>query len=134
MEKGCSCSFIHLCGKSVDAAKRIWGNGWRMPTAEEFAELLDESKCTWTWRTVNGRIGYLITSKVPGYEGNSIFLPFELYKTSGNGTVQHSGYWSKSRLTEATTSAKCISFHSSYKGGNERARFVGMLIWPVREK
>lgn len=49
-----------------DAARQIWGGDWRMPTKEEFQELVD--KCTWTY----GFGGYRIT----GPNGNSISLPF----------------------------------------------------------
>ena len=57
-----------------DAARANWGGKWRMPTKEEFAELY--KKCEWTEDTVNGVAGYRVTSKVPGYTSNSIFLPF----------------------------------------------------------
>ena len=56
-----------------DAAHVNWGGDWRMPTREEFRELFE--KCKWTETTVNGVSGYRITSKVPGYKKNSIFLP-----------------------------------------------------------
>ncbi len=119
---------------SDDAAKRIWGNGWRMPTADEFAELLDESKCTWIWTTVNGKDGYLITSKVEGYEGNSIFLPFELYKKDSGGTVQHSGYWSKSLSGENTGNCLLLPEDSDNKTVGSTERACGLLIRPVRDK
>ena len=32
-----------------DAAHVNWGGGWRMPTAAEVDELIDN--CTWTWTT-----------------------------------------------------------------------------------
>ena len=56
-----------------DAAHGNWGGSWRMPTKDEYAELFE--KCEWTDTTRNGVRGYLITSKVPGYTSNSIFLP-----------------------------------------------------------
>lgn len=42
---------------------------FRLPTKEEFKELLN--KCTWTWTLQNGVKGY----KVTGPNGKSIFLP-----------------------------------------------------------
>lgn len=57
-----------------DAAHVNWGGDWRMPTKEECRELFE--KCKWTEATVNGVHGYKITSKVPGYKSNSIFLPY----------------------------------------------------------
>lgn len=61
-----------------DAARVNWGGKWRTPTKEEFAELF--SMCEWTEDSVNGVKGYRLTSKVPGYTQNHIFLPY----TSGN--------------------------------------------------
>lgn len=78
-----------------DAATVSWGGKWRMPTKEEFDELLNEEYCTWTWtsqkrlkegvaaapgasvptsemRNWEDVSGYRVTSKVNGV---SIFLP-----------------------------------------------------------
>ena len=53
-----------------DAAHVNWGGNWRMPTAAEFDELINN--CTIEKTTMNGANGYLLTSKI---NGNSIFLP-----------------------------------------------------------
>ena len=58
-----------------DAAKVKWGGTWRTPKASEFEKLLDENLFTWKLETQNGVEGYTVTSKIKGYEGNSIFLP-----------------------------------------------------------
>ena len=75
---------------SYDAATANWGDGWRMPTKEEFEEL--EGKCDWQWTTRGGHNGYDVT----GPNGNSIFLPAagwrlgeSLYDAGGLGY-----YWS----------------------------------------
>ena len=52
-----------------DAATTNWGNEWRMPTKEEWQELLDNTTNKWT--TQNGVNGRLFT----GSNGNSLFLP-----------------------------------------------------------
>lgn len=52
-----------------DVARVKWGGSWRMPTLEEFEEL--KTHCSWTWTSVNGISGYMIT----GTNRNSIFLP-----------------------------------------------------------
>ena len=41
-----------------DAAHINWGGKWRMPTVEEFDELVDPAKCTWEWTTKDGVNGY----------------------------------------------------------------------------
>lgn len=56
------------------AAAEEWGGTWRLPTREEMDTLIDESKFIWTLDFANN--GYIITSKIAGYVGNSIFLPF----------------------------------------------------------
>lgn len=56
-----------------DAARANWGDAWRMPTKDEFDELLND--CTWSAATVNGVDGYLVTSNKTGYTDKSIFLP-----------------------------------------------------------
>lgn len=67
-----------------DAATAIRGKDWRMPTMEEFQELID--KCTWTWGyDANQNAGYKITGKTGYY----IFLPI---------TNLHNGYY----LTNST--------------------------------
>lgn len=79
-----------------DVATVKWGDGWRMPTYDEWQLLLNRRLFTWTWTYNNGTgvKGYTVTSKVSGYEGNQIFLPAEeinhwLGEYSGN-------YWSSS--------------------------------------
>lgn len=47
----------------------LWGDGWRLPTDEEWQELYD--KCRWTWTIRDGIGGRVIT----GPNGNSIFVP-----------------------------------------------------------
>ena len=56
-----------------DVAHKKWGGKWRMPSREEFDELIQN--CTWTWTTQNDVNGFLVTSNKPGYTDRSIFLP-----------------------------------------------------------
>lgn len=56
-----------------DAAHVNLGSLWRMPSYKEMKELVDN--CTHVWTTVNGVSGVRFTSKVSGFENQSIFLP-----------------------------------------------------------
>lgn len=59
----------NISGTEYDAATYNWGGGWRMPTEEEFQELIQY--CFWEWKLYNGIYGYEVT----GSNGNKIFLP-----------------------------------------------------------
>ncbi len=54
---------------SDDAANVNWGGDWRMPTLEEFQELVEN--CTWDWVEKDSIEGMNVT----GPNGNTIFLP-----------------------------------------------------------
>lgn len=66
---GASLDEKEIGGGDKDAARAVWGAGWRIPTCDEFKELYDE--CDWKWSTEGGMSGYLIT----GPNENTIFLP-----------------------------------------------------------
>ena len=119
-----------------DAAFNLWGDGWRLPTSEEFDELLN--KCSWELYTMDGVDGYLITSMVNGYENNSIFLP--LTGLRGNQTlydpkigVNGGRYWSSTLNNGSNQIARYLwigyddePFMSRYQ------RSYGFSIRPVR--
>ena len=78
-----------------DAASAALGGSWRMPTAEEYQELIN--KCTWTWTTLNGINGFKVQSTVDGYTDNWIFLPAAGWRITNTLSDKNSlGYWSKS--------------------------------------
>lgn len=77
-----------------DVARVVLGNGWRMPDVYELWEL--QNFCTWETIKTDDSCGYLITSRIPGFEGNSIFLPFAGYVSDfdspSEGVIQGKGY------------------------------------------
>ena len=89
----------------TDTAQSLWGGYWRMPTLEEWQELKNPDHYTWTWDPV--RKGTTVESKVPGYEGNKIFLP-----AAGIAGVENEvgifylgtegDYWAKSLRSEGS--------------------------------
>lgn len=56
-----------------DAAYVNLGGKWRMPTSEEFEELINN--CDWIWTTYKGQNGCKIVSRKPGFTDRVIFLP-----------------------------------------------------------
>lgn len=74
-----------------DAATSYLGQGYRIPTAQEWEEL--RSKCTFEKTLLNGVEGYLVKSKNMIYKNNSIFLPLVgVYSWRGH-SYNMSIYW-----------------------------------------
>jgi len=113
-----------------DVAHVKWGGSWRMPTVDEFTELLNS--CTWTWTTLNGVNGYLVTSNMPGYTGRSIFLPGAGYYslTSLNNVIPRGYYWSSSLYTYPGI-ARSLYFSSGNLHTDDGNRYFGRSVRPV---
>ncbi|MBR4842967.1 MAG: Ig-like domain-containing protein [Bacteroidaceae bacterium] len=114
-----------------DAAHVNLQGDWRMPTDNEFHELLDY--CSWTYVNRNGVDGYEISSCVAGYEGRSIFLPYAglmysnyFYETSG------ARYWTNTLNGRNNASAYYLYFDQDEYGVYSNSRFYGLPIRPVR--
>lgn len=103
-----------------DAAHVNWGGSWRMPTHNEFAELL--KNCTWTWTTLYGIEGYKVASKT---NNNSIFLPAAGYRgESSLEPIEEGVYWSSSLGSDETYDATHLYAHRiKYYVWEERRRF-----------
>ncbi len=93
-----------------DAATANCGDEWRMPTKEEWQELLENTTITWTQK--NGVNGRLFT----GSNGNSLFLPAAGYRWGDNLDVVGSNglYWSSSLYTGNPYHAWLFDFDSGY--------------------
>lgn len=79
-----------------DAARANWGGEWRIPTIDEYEELI--SNCKWTWTSVNGMKGY----KVEGDNGNYIFLPAAGYRSGSSAySVGSFGYYLADSVLDA---------------------------------
>lgn len=115
-----------------DIARQKWGGSWRMPTTDEFAELLNN--CTWTWSTYNGFKGYIITSNKSGYTDRSIFLPaagFSNFTTLGAGEGEYGYYMSSSLNASNPYEACCLFFSSNNHKTAKDFRYYGQSVRPV---
>ena len=79
---------------AYDAARANWGETWRLPSEEDFQELLDN--CTIAFAYICGTRGFKLTSKI---NGKYIFLPEAGHDPTGNETWhgigwRHCVYWS----------------------------------------
>ena len=117
-----------------DVAHLRLGDGWRMPTDEEWTELREN--CSWTWTEQNNVVGCLITSRI---NGNSIFLPHAGYKTGGGHYMGASMYWSSTLVVGDDSEkdyfyAKSILIDKNRFQRMEHGRDIGFLVRPVAEK
>ena len=123
--------------KQLEAADDVAGvslsGGWRMPTKEEFEELI--SNCTWKWTKVEGVDGYVVRSRTTGYENNSIFLPAVGYfqKKSVQSKGSRGCYWSASMGTHSY-SACYLGFNFSLTRTYNEDRYIGRSVRPVYKK
>ena len=114
-----------------DAATANWGSEWRMPSKEQFEELINSSYTTTEWTTLNGVNGQNITSKS---NGNSIFLPAAGYRydASLDNTHSYGLYWSRSLSAYGTSNAHYLYFVSGGIYTTVYYRSIGQSVRPVR--
>ncbi len=92
-----------------DAAHSYWGSDWRVPTSEEFNELL--AICTYTYDYNTDRVGVIATAA----SGNSIFIPAAGYYGAGDAENLHvpneyGHYWSANLTTDQSNHVYGLDF------------------------
>mgnify|MGYP002622384144 FL=1 len=105
---------MNISGTQYDAATKILGDGWRMPTRAEFIEM--KNKCTWEKATVNGVGGHRGTAP----NGNSIFFAAQGGTKSSSDYVSSENYfygWTANRCYTKKAYADCYYF-GEYQGGS----------------
>ena len=114
-----------------DAAQKHWGGDWRMPTKQEFDNLI--SKCDWTWGSMNGVNGYVSRGK-GDYSSASIFLPCAGFGrwTSLFHAGSLGGYWSSVPYA-GNDNAWDLDFKSSYHFTYYFNRNFGHSVRPLQE-
>ena len=118
-----------LLDYSDDAARAVWGGGWRIPTLGEMNELC--TRCKWHWCIVNGKTVY----KVTGPNGNHILLPasgtrFRM-KTCYLG---EDGFYWTATVYYGTKNNGAYTLHFNKKGfgiTENETRYDGRSIRPV---
>ena len=115
-----------------DAATQIMGNDWRMPTRDEFDELLNGTTNEWIANyNGTGIKGRKFTSKTD--ESKYIFIPAAGF--CRNGAVRSVGYgyvWSSSLDTSSPYDALDLYFHSGNCFLNSGSRCYGQSVRGVR--
>ena len=118
----------NISGTMYDVAHVKWGGKWRMPTSDNFQELIDNCKSEWT--KLNGVNGRKFTSKI---NGNSIFLPAAGYRR--DGSLGHAGkggfYWSATQSPYILHNAYYLYFRSKCAYWTPDDRYYGRTVRPV---
>lgn len=118
-----------------DPATKELGGKWRVPTAEEWRELI--SHCTCEVATLHGVVGYKLTSKLRNsHRGKYIFIPASGSIDGTERDYDSCLYWS-SRLWDGNSS---YAFGCLFKSDDtifhhaEVSRNIGLPIRAVQDK
>ncbi len=122
---------------NYDTATNLWGSNWRMPTKEEFDNLL--KNCTVKW--INGSTEKYNNTTVKGllctgkdvYSSNSVFLPAAGLCDKGSVSVQGSygHYWSSTPRGSGSYYAYYLDFRSGSQGVDYDYRDYGYSVRAV---
>lgn len=112
-----------------DAATHNWGENFRMPTVDEFVELL--ANCTSVWTKINGVYGYKLTSNK-----NSAFVFFPATGHRSGAGLEYQGYngnyWSSSLYPYDERNAHDLYFTSGgVDPGSDHERTYGQSVRAV---
>lgn len=136
--------YNHLDQKDVldpedDVAHVKWGDHWRMPTQEEWQELIDN--CTWESATVHGVLGQMGTSLK---NGETIFLPGASFREGvafndeypGTATYHSSNtdhVWGQSNHTDLSylVGTESAYIQEEYSNTGYGYRWKGLPVRPV---
>ena len=101
-----------------------WGKEWRLPTREEFQELIDQ--CEWSYDSK--KKGFWIEGK----NGNKIFLPAGGHKYNDNLSLGGACYWTSTLYKQYSNGAFVLSVYEdyNYKWEAYKANFK-FLVRPV---
>ncbi len=135
--KYCSASWVAELGMGIvdnktildpedDAATANWGENWRMPTYEEFRELLEYTTNDHTY--MNGEGGRVYKSLT---NGNSIFLPYTGYRADDFVQEGWAHYWSSTQVAEKPDLAYKLTVDAGHTQCGTDSRVRGFLVRPV---
>ena len=113
----------NIAGTEFDAATVNLGSDWRMPTADEMKELLQN--CSWEWSQIGGNNGYIVT----GPNGNSIFIPAAGFNVSTKVGIWVYYYTSTADSDKGAT--VLLKQNGDVNISYNQAKFNGVTIRPV---
>lgn len=95
---------MNISGTEYDIASAKWGKGWKMPSKQDWKELIE--KCKWTKEKAFHVDGY----RVEGPNGNSIFLPNTGFRFGETISNTDAGYYWTSEMAQNDRECACYYY------------------------
>lgn len=121
-------------GQDDDIARVMYGEGWQIPSTDDFIELYEQ--CKWEWTNdyeETGVAGYIISSKQNENEG-SIFLPASgnIWRTERQDINSFGYYWTNDLDVDRYDFATYLFIYEGYIGPwHNGYRYIGRTIRPI---
>ena len=119
-----------IAGTNDDVAHVKWGGKWRMPTKDQYQELID--KCNWKYTEKNGVEGYKISSRKTR---KWIFIPIRPLNYHGISYAE----WDDFDYFYRTSSSGSYAVEANYLSSDDKKElyqktdFKGLRVRPVCE-
>ena len=122
----------NISGTQYDIATAKWGQGWRMPSKQEWKELIE--KCKWTKEKAFHVDGY----RVEGPNGNSIFLPNTGLRFGETISNTDAGYYWTSEMAQNDRECACYYYFDGEKHNDivstRNYVYSGRAVRPICDK
>lgn len=122
----------NISGTQYDIAIAKWGQGWRMPSKEDWKELIE--KCKWTKEKAFHVYGY----RVEGPSGNSIFLPNTGLRFGETISNTDAGYYWTSEMAQNDSECACYYYFDGEKHNDivstRNYVYSGRAVRPIHNK
>ena len=123
---------MNISGTEYDIATAKWGADWRMPSKENWKELID--KCKWTKEKAFHVYGY----RVEGPNGNSIFLPNTGLRFGDEISNTDAGYYWTSEIAQNDRECACYYYFDGDKHNDivttRNYVYSGRAVRPICDK
>ena len=122
----------NITGTEYDIASVKWGQGWRMPSKDNWKELVE--KCKWTKEKAFQVNGY----RVEGPNGNSIFLPNTGLRFGEAISNTDAGYYWTSEMAPNDRECACYYYFNEEKHNDivstRNYVYSGRAVRPIHDK
>ena len=112
--------------QGYDTASCNWQGRWRLPTMEEFRELINN--CSYEWEEHNDIRGIRFSSTKPGFKGKSIFLrASDFYDVDDDGLYEYGLYRTAHLSMNKVSQCQQAQILTFEKGLSEKCEFAFVI-------